>query len=105
MRKVKGKSKKSKLQFKSQNFKFYLVVLPFTFCLLTFLALFPIVAMACPMCKESLFDPGQLPQKLSTARGYALSIGLMLAVPAALIAGVTMLVVRAARRAKHFPQP
>lgn len=38
MIKSKFKSQKSKLKFKSQNFNFYLVVLPFSFLLFTFLA-------------------------------------------------------------------
>ena len=59
---------------------------------------FPAVASACPGCKEALFDPGQLQQKLATARGYALSIGLLLAVPFGLVAGVAALIVRATRR-------
>ena len=54
--------------------------------------------MACPACKESLFDPSQLHQKLSAAKGYALSIGLLLSVPAALVGGIARLVVRASRR-------
>ena len=54
--------------------------------------------MGCPGCKEALFDPGQLPQRLSTARGYALSIAVMLAVPVGLLGGITAVVVRAARR-------
>ena len=58
----------------------------------------PAVVRACPGCKESLFDPGQMQQKRSTAKGYALSIGLLLAMPAGLIGGVTTLVVRAHRR-------
>ncbi len=94
----KGKSKKSKPQFKSQNFEFYLVVLPFAFFLLSCLLLIPASAMACPGCKEALFDPGQLPQKLATAKGYALSIGLLLAVPFGLIAGITLSILRASRR-------
>ena len=62
------------------------------------------VAEACPGCKEALFDPGALPQRLSTARGYALSIGLLLAIPFGLVAGVTALVVRAHRRARRVPR-
>ena len=54
-------------------------------------------ASACPGCKEALFDPGQLPQKLATAKGYALSIGLMLGMPAALIGGIAWLIARGAR--------
>ena len=56
-------------------------------------------ANACPACKEALFDPAQLPQRLATARGYAVSIGVMLAVPALLIGGVATRIVRSARGA------
>ena len=100
MSKEKGKRKKEKPQCKSQNFEFCLVILPFAFCLLSFLAFFPITVSACPGCKEGLFDPGQLQQKLATARGYALSIGLMLAMPLALVGGVALLILRASRRAR-----
>lgn len=63
----------------------------------------PAVGWACPGCKEALFDPGQLAQKLSTARGYAISIGLLLAVPVALVAGTAALIVRAQRRKWRQP--
>ena len=59
------------------------------------------VAWACPACKEALFDPGQLQQTLATAKGYAMSIALLLSVPAALIGGTAALIVRAHRRQKH----
>jgi hypothetical protein len=59
-----------------------------------------LVVEACPGCKEALFDPGQLQQKLSTAKGYALSIGLLLAVPFSLVAGGILFLVRASR---HLP--
>ncbi len=58
----------------------------------------PVAVWACPACKEALFDPGQLQQKLSAAKGYALSIGLMLAMPVGLIGGITTLILRAQRR-------
>lgn len=67
-------------------------------CALVILLLVPATAWACPGCKEALFDPGQLAQKLSTARGYAISIGLLLAVPFVLVAGTAALIVRAYRR-------
>ncbi|MBI2105188.1 MAG: hypothetical protein HYT90_06435 [Candidatus Omnitrophica bacterium] len=57
----------------------------------------PVALWACPGCKESLFDPGGLPQRLAVAKGYALSIGLMLAVPLGLVGGLTALVIRSAR--------
>ena len=65
--------------------------------------LFPMVGWACPGCKEALFDPGELPQKLATARGYALSIGLLLLVPFGLVGGLAALVGLAQRR-KHRGQ-
>ena len=55
-------------------------------------------ASACPACKEALFDPSQLHQKLSAAKGYALSIMLLLLVPSVLVGGITLLIVRASRR-------
>ena len=58
----------------------------------------PACAAACPGCKEALFEPGKIGQNLSTARGYALSVVLMLAVPMLLIGGITTLILRARRR-------
>ena len=55
----------------------------------------PATTMACPLCKEALFDPGQIHQKLSLAKGYAVSIVFMLAMPLALLGGVAALIVRA----------
>ena len=60
-------------------------------------------AWACPGCKESLFEPDQLAQRISTARGYAWSIGLLLAVPCGLLATVAALVVRAHRQRAAQP--
>jgi hypothetical protein len=56
------------------------------------------IAWACPGCKEALFDPGEIVQRVSTARGYALSIGLLLGVPASMILGITALIVRSRRK-------
>ena len=72
---------------------------------MTLLVVWPAIGWACPGCKEALFDPGQLQQKLSTARGYAWSIGLMLAVPLGLIGGVSALVARASSRRRHVDSP
>ena len=55
-------------------------------------------AMACPGCKEALLNPGQLHEKLLAAKGYALSIGVLLAVPAALIGGIAIMIIRTARK-------
>ena len=55
-------------------------------------------AWACPGCKEALFDPGEITQRVSTARGYALSIGLLLGMPALLLTGIAALIVRSRRK-------
>ena len=65
--------------------------------LLILALLIPAMVWACPDCKEVLFDPGQLQQKLSTARGYAISIGMLLTVPAGLIGGLVTLVLKSRR--------
>ena len=67
----------------------------------TLILLWPVLASACPGCKEALFDPGALPQRLSTARGYALSIGLLLVIPFGLVGGLTVLIMRAHRRTRR----
>jgi len=67
--------------------------------------LVPAAALACPTCKEALFDPGELPQRLSTARGYALSIGLLLAMPLGLVGGGSVLILRAQRRKRQAGDP
>ena len=69
--------------------------------LITLLAvvLYSRLVEACPACKDSLFDAGDLPHRLATARGYALSIALLLCVPLLLIGSVSILIIRAYRRA------
>lgn len=61
----------------------------------------PVLASACPGCKEALFDPDQLSQKLASAKGYALSIGMLLTVPFLIIAGFTAFIIASARRMKQ----
>lgn len=61
-------------------------------------ALLCAAAEACPMCKEAFLEPGQPEQRLSTARGYALSVGLMLAVPVCLLGTMAAAIVRVERR-------
>ena len=53
---------------------------------------------ACPLCKEALFEPGNLTQRLGTASGYAWSIALLLTIPTLLVGGIITLIVRAQRR-------
>ncbi len=69
------------------------------FLVIIFSALFfPVTAIACPGCKDALFDPGQLPQRLAYAKGYAMSIGLFLLVPVTLIGSIAALILRAQHR-------
>ena len=56
------------------------------------------VAQACPTCKEALFDPAQARQTMQAAKGYALSIGLLLGTMGLLIGGLTTAIVRSSRR-------
>ena len=66
--------------------------------LLGWLALAP-AAAACPLCKEALFDPAQAKQAASTAKGYAISISLLLGMPVLLLSSVAIAVIR------HRPRP
>lgn len=54
-------------------------------------------AWACPGCKEALYDPAQSKQVAATAKGYAISISLLLGVPVLLIGGVATAIVRQRR--------
>ena len=56
------------------------------------------MAEACPGCKEAFFDPQQLPQRIASAKGYALSILMLLAVPTALIGGIVWAIVANSRQ-------
>ena len=69
-----------------------------THLLTAMVCLLPTIADACPGCKEALFDPAQLQQKLATAKGYAWSIGLFLSMPCVLIGSIVTLIVRARGR-------
>ena len=84
--KAKGKSKRDWIALS--------FLLPFAFCLFSWIP----SASTCPDCKEALFDPGQIQQKRSTARGYAVSIGMLLTVPAGLVGGITTLILKSRRR-------
>ena len=83
-----------------QKVKVRAVLLPFTFCLLPYIVL-QTSAWACPGCKDALVDPAQVGTRLGMARGFAWSIGLLLAMPATLIGAVTLRVVWAARQRKE----
>ena len=54
---------------------------------------------ACPGCKEAVLDgPEETERKLSTAKGYMISILFMLAVPAGLVGTVAYSVMKNIRR-------
>jgi hypothetical protein len=59
-------------------------------------------AEACPGCKEALFDPTQVQRQRATASGYAASIGMLLLVPAGLVAGVGTVAWRGQRRKQRL---
>ena len=59
---------------------------------------FSLPVAACPGCKEALFDPGKLSEKLATSKAYAISIGLMLAMPFLLVGTIALKIVRARTR-------
>ena len=58
-------------------------------------------AAACPMCGDALFDPTQAQMTSRAAVGYLLSILGLLGVPALLVGGITVWVIRSARRARR----
>ncbi len=67
-------------------------------CLLLIAAwMVPPAVQACPGCKEALVDPAEAQLGMRRAKGYAVSIGLLLAVPLLMVGGVTTAVVRHAR--------
>ena len=67
--------------------------------------LLPGAVSACPGCKEALFDPGQVQQQRSMAKGYALSIGLLLIMPLGLVGGGTVYLIRSHRRRQRENVP
>ena len=58
-------------------------------------------AEACPSCKDMLVDPEQLAQRLGMARGFAWSIGLLIGMPALLVGGLTVRLIRAHRHRRQ----
>ena len=56
------------------------------------------IVWACPLCKEALFDPTQARQAAGTAKGYAISISLLLGMPLLLVGGVATALIRQAKR-------
>ena len=59
------------------------------------------LALACPMCQEALSSQNDPAFGIQLTQGYARSIALMMATPYVVFAGVTLLIVRHARRTKR----
>ena len=59
-------------------------------------------ALACPWCKDALFSPGESASQSGAAKGYALSIGLLLGLPVLMLSVIALAVIRSARRAKRL---
>jgi len=55
--------------------------------------------MACPLCKEALFEPGQAEATSRLVKGYTISIATLLGIPLVLVGGIAMRIVRSSRRA------
>jgi hypothetical protein len=81
---------------KRDGYHFWLPVIAFGFSLLAW----SMVVSACPGCKDALIEIKDFARRQATSQGYNLSIGLLLLVPAALVGGMTALLVRSARRKK-----
>ena len=63
--------------------------------------LFAPTALACPGCKEAAFDTAeQAQQRMASAKGYGLTIALLLLVPASAVSCVAWKVVGSARKAR-----
>ena len=86
---------RQKIQKRNCSRNFFLLTTFYS--LLTFLK-FVSAAEACPGCKEAFFDPQQLPQRIASAKGYALSILMLLAVPTVLIGGIVWAIVANSRQ-------
>ena len=61
----------------------------------------PWITHACPGCSEALFDPAQGAARVGTLRGYLVSIVVLLGVPALMIGGVALAVMRASQRLRR----
>ena len=59
------------------------------------------IALACPMCQEALSSQKDPAFGIQLTQGYARSIALMMTTPYVVFAGVTLLIVRSARRSKR----
>ena len=62
---------------------------------------FAAAAHACPLCSEGLFDPAQAQQTARVAKGYAVSIATLAAMPFILFGIVATLIVRSVRRTRR----
>jgi heme/copper-type cytochrome/quinol oxidase subunit 2 len=56
------------------------------------------VALACPLCAEALFSPGESAAKSRLLWGYVVSVVTLLGIPVLLVGGIAIAITRAARR-------
>jgi hypothetical protein len=74
------------------------VVVGWLWGVVAFVTWLALEANACPTCKESLWDVTQAQHLLKTAKGYAMSIGLLIGTPLLLIGGLAIVIVHQSRR-------
>ena len=67
---------------------------------LAFIVISPICALACPACKDAITSGSDPNGSSRLTRGYARSIYLLMGAPYLVFAGVTLTIVRSARRNK-----
>jgi hypothetical protein len=60
----------------------------------------PALVMACPLCKEALFSPGEAAAQSRVVQGYAISIAALLGIPILLVGGITLRLIRSARHTR-----
>ena len=58
-------------------------------------------ALACPLCSEALFAPGEAARQASVLQGYVVSIAALLWAPLVMLGLVAAVLVRSARRSKR----
>ena len=80
------------------------LLVPAAYCLLltAYFVLAETAVLACPLCKEALFSPGEAAAQSRVVQGYAISIAVLLGIPILLVGGLALWLVRSARRTKHL---
>ena len=55
------------------------------------------IALACPMCQESLMEPGQAAAQSMKVKAYLISVAAMIGTPMILVGGIAWWVTQSAR--------